>query len=88
MALINTLKELMPLNPFYSEELKFFLNRFVHNDPLPLTDFAASLTSASKEELQEILEVSSLKQRMQKTVMLIKQEVEMAKFQSKISNSA
>jgi len=86
MALINTLKELMPLNPFYSEELKFFLNRFVHNDPLPLTDFAASLTSASKEELQEILEVSSLKQRMQKTVMLIKQEVEMAKFQSKISH--
>jgi len=86
MALINSLKELMPLNPFYSEELKFFLNRFVPEDPLPLTDFAASLTSASKEELQEILEVTSLKQRMQKTVMLIKQEVRMAKLQSKISH--
>ena len=28
LAVINTLKELIPLNPLYSEELKFFLNRF------------------------------------------------------------
>ncbi len=28
MALINAIKELLPLNPLYSEELKNYLNRF------------------------------------------------------------
>ena len=46
MALINAIKELLPLNPLYSEELKNYLNRFSPNDPSPLTDFAAALTSA------------------------------------------
>ena len=55
LAVINTLKELIPLNPLYSEELKFFLNRFNTHDPSPLADFAASLTTATKDELQEIL---------------------------------
>ena len=56
MAIINTIKELMPLNPLYSEELKFFLNRFRPNDPSPLADFAASLTTAGEQDLQEVLE--------------------------------
>jgi ATP-dependent Lon protease len=47
MALINAIKELLPLNPLYSEELKNYLNRFSPNDPSPLTDFAAALTSAT-----------------------------------------
>jgi ATP-dependent Lon protease len=28
LAIINAIKDLLPLNPLYSEELKFFLNRF------------------------------------------------------------
>jgi ATP-dependent Lon protease len=39
IAIINTIKELLPLNPLYSEELKFFLNRFGPNEPSQLTDF-------------------------------------------------
>lgn len=35
MALINAIKELLPLNPLYSEELKNYLNRFSPNDPSP-----------------------------------------------------
>src|SRR5690606_33727499 len=53
MAIINTIKELIPLNPLYSEELKYFLARFNPNEPSPLTDFAASLTTAPKEDLQD-----------------------------------
>ncbi|MFS9605692.1 hypothetical protein, partial [Klebsiella pneumoniae] len=56
MALINAIKELLPLNPLYSEELKNYLNRFSPNDPSPLTDFAAALTSATGNELQEVLD--------------------------------
>ena len=84
LAVINTLKELIPLNPLYSEELKFFLNRFNTNDPSPLADFAASLTTASKEELQEILATAPILERMKKVIVLIKKELEVAKLQTHI----
>ena len=84
IAIINTLKELMPLNPLYSDELKFFLNRFDPNEPSPLTDFAASLTTASKDQLQEVLETVGLKGRMQKVMKLIKKELEVAELQEQI----
>ena len=84
MAVINTLKELIPLNPLYSEELKHFLSRFNTNDPSPLAYFAASLTTASKEELQEVLTSSPVLERMKKVIVLIKKELEVAKLQSKI----
>ncbi len=84
MAVINTLKELIPLNPLYSEELKFFLSRFNTNDPSPLADFAASLTTASKEDLQGVLATAPVLERMKKVVVLIKKELEVARLQSKI----
>ena len=84
MAIINTIKELIPLNPLYSEELKFFLNRFSPNEPSLLADFAASLTTASKEELQSVMDAFNLRRRMEKVLVLIKKELEVAKLQSQI----
>ena len=84
LAVINTLKELIPLNPLYSEELKFFLNRFNTHDPSPLADFAASLTTASKTELQEILATAPVLERLKKVIVLIKKELEVAKLQTQI----
>lgn len=84
MAIINTIKELLPLNPLYSEELKYFLNRFGPNEPSPLTDFAASLTTANKIELQEVLETFPVIQRMKKVLVLLKKELEVAKLQTRI----
>jgi ATP-dependent Lon protease len=84
LAIINAIKELLPLNPLYSEELKFFLNRFSPNEPAQLTDFAASLTTAPKEKLQDVLEALNLRKRMQKVLVLIKKELEVAKLQTQI----
>jgi ATP-dependent Lon protease len=84
LAIINAIKELLPLNPLYSEELKFFLNRFSPNEPALLTDFAASLTTAPKEKLQDVLEAFNLRKRMQKVLVLIKKELEVAKLQTQI----
>jgi len=84
MAIINTIKELLPLNPLYSEELKFFLNRFGPNDPSPLTDFAAGLTTADKGALQEVLETVPVLARMKKVLVLLRKEVEVAKLQRQI----
>jgi ATP-dependent Lon protease len=84
LAIINAIKDLLPLNPLYSEELKFFLNRFSPNEPAQLADFAASLTTAPKDKLQEVLEALSLRKRMQKVLLLIKKELEVAKLQTQI----
>jgi ATP-dependent Lon protease len=84
LAIINAIKELVPLNPLYSEELKFFLNRFSPNEPALLTDFAASLTTAPKAKLQEVLDAFTLRRRMEKVLVLIKKELEVAKLQSQI----
>ncbi len=84
MAVINTIKELLPLNPLYSEELKYFLNRFGPNEPSPLTDFAASLTTANGEELQRVLETIPVVARMKKVLVLLKKELEVAKLQTRI----
>ena len=87
LAIINTLKELIPLNPLYSEELRYFLDRFGPNEPSPLTDFSAALTTASKDELQEILETLNIRRRMQKVLILIKKELDVAKLQAQIRQS-
>ncbi|MDD0974362.1 endopeptidase La [Pseudomonas fontis] len=85
MALINAIKELLPLNPLYSEELKNYLNRFSPNDPSPLTDFAAALTSASGNQLQEVLDCVPMLKRMEKVLPMLRKEVEVARLQNEIS---
>lgn len=85
MALIKLIKELIPLNPLYSEELKNFLNYFNLNDPSPLADFAAAITSADGDELQAVVETIPLLRRMEKILLLLRKELEVAKLQSEIS---
>lgn len=85
MAIINSIKELIPLNPLYNEALKHFLSNFSPNDPSPLTDFAAAITTATGRELQEVLQTVSLPIRMRKVLELLRKELEVAKLQSEIS---
>ncbi|MCG6860149.1 MAG: endopeptidase La [Chromatiaceae bacterium] len=87
MAVINTIKELLPLNPLYVEELRMFLDRFGPEDPSHLSDFAASLTTSTKEQLQEVLETVDLLQRMEKVLVLLNNELELARAQQKIRHS-
>jgi ATP-dependent Lon protease len=87
MAVINTIKELLPLNPLYVEELRMFLDRFGPDDPSHLADFAASLTTSTKEQLQEVLESVPLMKRMEKVLVLLNNELELAKAQNSIRQS-
>jgi len=87
MAVINTIKELLPLNPLYGEELKIFLERLGPEDPSHLADFAASLTTANKKQLQEILEAVDLLPRMERVLVLLNNELELAKAQHEIRRS-
>ena len=84
LAVINTIKELLPLNPLYNEELRVFVQRFSPEDPSPLADFAASLTMANKPELQDILETLPILPRLEKVLLLLNKELEQAKAQVEI----
>ncbi|MCA1790966.1 MAG: endopeptidase La, partial [Thioalkalivibrio sp.] len=85
MAIIKAIKELLPLNPLYSEELKQYLANFNPNQPSLLADFSAALTTASGEDLQEILDTLPLQSRMHKVLDLLRKEREVAELQGKIS---
>lgn len=87
MAVINTIKELVPLNPLYGEELRMFLDRLGPDDPSHLADFAASLTTATRSQLQEILEAVKLMPRMEKVLLLLNKELEIARAQHGIRKS-
>lgn len=86
MALIKEIKELLPLNPLYSEELKQYLANFSPNQPSLLADFSAALTTASGEQLQEILDTLPLQSRIEKVLGLLRKEREVAELQGQITS--
>ncbi len=85
MAIIGALKELVQINPLYSEEIKMFLNRSSMDDPGRLSDFAANLTSSEGRELQEILATFDVRRRIDRVLVLLKKELEVSRLQTKIS---
>ncbi|MFG1498081.1 endopeptidase La [Saccharospirillum sp. HFRX-1] len=86
LALISAIKELLPINPLYSEELKQYLNRFSPNQPSPLADFAAAITSAETAALQDVLDTLPLLARMEKVLALLKRELEVARLHQEIND--
>jgi ATP-dependent Lon protease len=86
MAVIKEIKELLPLNPLYSEELKQYLAHFSPNEPSRLADFSAALTTANGAQLQEVLDTLPLVSRMEKVLNLLRKEREVAELQGQISD--
>jgi len=85
MAVLATLKELIQINPLYSEEIKLFLNRSSLDDPGRLADFAAGLTSADGQELQQVLESFDVRRRIDLVLVLLKKELEVTRLHTKIT---
>ncbi len=86
MALIKEIKELLPLNPLYSEELKQYMTNFNINQPSLLADFSAALTTAAGDQLQEILDTLPLRSRIEKVLTLLRKEREVAELQGQITS--
>jgi len=84
LAIMNAFRELLPLNPLYSEELRYFLNRFGPSNHAQLADFAATLTTAEGPKLQDVLDTLNLSERLEKALKLIKDEIEISRIQSNI----
>ena len=85
LAIISAIKELLRSNPLYGEEVKHYLSRFGPDDSSPLADFGAAITSARGQELQDILNTVPLLNRMEKVLLLLRKEQEVAQMQAEIT---
>lgn len=85
ISIITTIKELLKLNPLFKEELQIFLGHSDFTEPGRLADFAVALTTATREELQTVLETFEIEKRIDKALMLLKKELDISKLQSTIN---
>lgn len=85
ISIITTIKELLKLNPLFKEELQIFLGHSDFTEPGKLADFAVALTTASREELQEVLETFDLQGRIDKALILLKKELDLSRLQNSIN---
>jgi len=85
ISIITTIKELLKLNPLFKEELQIFLSHSDFTEPGKLADFAVALTTASREELQDVLETFDLHPRIDKALVLLKKELDLSRLQSSIT---
>lgn len=83
--IITTIKELLKLNPLFKEELQVFLGHSDFTEPGKLADFAVALTTASREELQDVLETFNVQERIDKALLLLKKELDLNKLQNSIN---
>ncbi len=83
--IISVIKELLKLNPLFKEELQIFLGHSDFTEPGKLADFAVALTTATREELQEVLEAFDMESRITKALALLKKELDLSRLQSSIN---
>lgn len=85
ISIITTIKELLKLNPLFKEELQIFLGHSDFTEPGKLADFAVALTTATREELQDVLETYDLQGRIDKALVLLKKELDLSRLQNSIN---
>ncbi len=85
ISIISTIKELLKLNPLFKEELQIFLSHSDFTEPGKLADFACALTTASREELQEVLATFDLEKRIERALSILKKELDLGILQNSIN---
>ncbi len=85
ISIISTIKELLRLNPLFKEELQIFLGHSDYTEPGKLADFAVALTTAERADLQDVLETFDIPSRIDKALVLLKQELDLSRLQNSIN---
>ena len=84
LAIINSVKELIQLNPMFQEQMRLALSQVGMEKPGLLMDLVASFLTADGTKLQQILETTDLYQRSEKLLILLKEEIELSQLQQDI----
>ncbi|MEO0338851.1 MAG: endopeptidase La [Bacteroidota bacterium] len=87
LALSSEIKELLKLNPLFKEQVNMVVAELNYDAPGSSMDVISNLLSSDAELLQELLETFDLHERAELLLRLIKEELEIAKIQQKISQS-
>jgi len=83
--ILQTIRDIATHNPLFRENATFFPTRVDSTDPYKLADFAASLTTGSPADLQDVLEEKDPETRLQMALELLSKERELSKLQQEIS---
>lgn len=87
--IVNVCKEIATLNPLFRDQISaFYTDQFPGNlsdEPAKLADFAAAVSGGELHELQEVLELMNIEERLPKGLVVLKKELMNAQLQSKIS---
>lgn len=85
ISIMVAMKELLKLNPLFKDELHVFLGHSDFTEPSKLADFAVALTTASREDLQGVLEAFNLPERIDKALIILKKELDISVLQNSIN---
>jgi Lon-like ATP-dependent protease len=86
MEVVQCIKQLLMMSPIYKEQVQYLSrNNYYIHDPSRIADLGATLCSVEGKDVQDILEELDVKKRLDKTLLLLKKEVELNKIQNKIS---
>ncbi len=83
-ALISEMKEISENNPLFSEEMR--LNMVNIDQSGKIADFVTSVLNVDREEQQKILEMTNVRQRLEKVLVFIKKEQEVLRVQKRIQS--
>lgn len=83
-ALLSEMKQISADNPLFSEEMR--LNMLNIDIPGKIADFITSILNIDRNKQQEILETLNIMSRMEKVLVYIKKEHELAKIQKRIAS--
>ena len=86
MAISSEIKELLKLNPMFQEQVNMVVSQLNYEAPGVTMDVISNLLSSESEALQELLETFDLHERAQLLLKLIKEDMEIAKIQKRISD--
>ncbi|XP_065189298.1 lon protease homolog, mitochondrial-like [Sycon ciliatum] len=85
---LNTLREIIANSPVYRDTLSQVIadGKFVVGDnPAHLADFGAALANADPAKLQEVLEERTIPKRLELSLQLLKQQLEVCHLQQKLA---
>ncbi|WP_372775373.1 endopeptidase La [Mangrovibacterium sp.] len=84
LAIINSVKQLIKLNPMFQEQMKLALSQVGMEKPGLLMDLVASFLTADGDKLQPLVEAVDLFKRSDLLLKLLREEIELNELQQHI----
>nr|CAB3263468.1 lon protease homolog, mitochondrial [Phallusia mammillata] len=83
---VKTIRDIIALNPLYRESVAQIIQagQRVMDNPVYLSDMGAALSSGDTQELQDVLEEMDVRERLYKSLSLLKKELELSKLQQRL----